>query len=187
MSQNTAWKQIEKGFKRAGAWLLGIAWLFLVFSGLAIITTPPPPSPTVGWGLLGIAALVLLLTMDKWVKVFPGLLAYGAFASILMLFSGHAVNHPEVVVSRLEAMAALMFFAAAGMLSLNFTKHKLTVPDRVALFAFVLCFFWQAVAPRLLLFALAIGFSCLVGAWTYDRVNGNGKRSHPQTTEDASL
>lgn len=170
MSAETVGKQVKSGFKRAGAWLLGFAWLFLVFGGLAIITTPPPPSWVLGWGLLGVAALVLVFTMDRWVKVFPGLLAYGVVGSILMLMSGHAVNHPEVLVSKLEAALLMVFFATAAALSFTFTKHKLTVPDRIALFAFIFCFFWQAVAPRLMLLALAIGFSCLVGAWAYDRL-----------------
>lgn len=57
-----------------------------------------------------------------------GLLAYGVLGSILMLVNGHAVNHPEVVVPRLEAVILIMFFAAAAALSFTFTKHKLTRP-----------------------------------------------------------
>ena len=128
------------------AWLLGFAWLGLVFAGMAIAFTPSPHSPALGWGLLGIAALVLVFTMDRWVKVFPGLLAYGVVGSILMLMNGHAVNHPEVLVSKLEAALLIVFFATAAALSFTFTKHKLTVPDRIALIAFIFCFFWQAVA-----------------------------------------
>jgi hypothetical protein len=170
MSEEAGGKQVKNGFRRAGAWLLGFAWLGLVFAGMAIAFTPSPHSPALGWGLLGIAALVLAFTMDRWVKVFPGLLAYGVVGSILMLMNGHAVNHPEVLVSKLEAALLIVFFATAAALSFTFTKHKLTVPDRIALIAFIFCFFWQAVEPRRMLLALAIGFSCLVGAWAYDRV-----------------
>ncbi len=170
MSEDTVGKQIKSGFRRAGAWLLGFVWLGLVFAGMAIAFTPSPHSPAVGWMLLGIAALVLVLTMDRWVKVFPGLLAYGVVGSILMLMNGHAVNHPEVPVSRLEAALLIVFFAAAAALSFTFTNHKLTLPDRIALLIFIFCFFWQAVAPRVMLIALAIGFACLVGAWAYDRL-----------------
>lgn len=165
--------QAKSGFQRAGLWLLGFMWLFLVFAGLAIVTTPPPPSLAVGWALLSIAGLVLVFTMDRWVKVFPGLLAYGVVGSILMLINGHAVNHPEVLVPQLEAVVLIVFFTAAAALSFTFTKHQLTVPDRIALFVFVLCFFWQAVAPRLMLVVLGIGFACLIGAWAYDRIGKN--------------
>ena len=74
MSEEAGGKQGKNGFRRAGAWLLGFAWLGLVFAGMAIAFTPSPHSPALGWGLLGIAALVLVFTMDRWVKVFPGLL-----------------------------------------------------------------------------------------------------------------
>jgi hypothetical protein len=90
--------------------------------------------------------------------------------------NGHAVNHPEVLVSRLEAVILIVFFAAAAALSFTFTNHRLTVPDRIALFVFILCFFWQAVAPRLMLMTLGIGFAGLVGAWLYDCTGKN--RSH---------
>jgi hypothetical protein len=181
MSNNTMRSQAKNGFKRVGFWLLGFTWLFIVFGGLAIVTTPPPPSPVLGWALLSIAGLVLFFTMDKWVKVFPGLLAYGVVGSILMLTSGHAMNHPEVLVPQLEAVVLILFFAAAAALSFTFTKHKLTVPDRIALFAFILCFFWQAVAPRLMLVVLGFGFACLVGAWAYDRL-----QRRPKTNAKAS-
>jgi len=181
MGEKTVREQIKNGFRRTGVWLLGFAWLFLVFGGLAIITTTPPPSRLLGWGLLGIAALVLVFTMNKWVKVFPGLLAYGVLSCILMLMNGHAVNHVEVPVSKLEAAVLIVFFAAATGLSFTFTKDKLTVPDRIALFAFIVCFFWQAVSPRVMILALAIGFFSLVGAWVYDRLRRRPEdgSSHP--------
>jgi len=170
ISKGTSRSQAKGGFKRAGLWLLGFAWLGLVFAGMAIAFTPSPHPPALGWALLSIAALVLVFTMDWWVKVFPGLLAYGVLGSVLMLMNGHAVNHPEVVVPRLEALVLIAFFVAATALSFTFTKHKLTVADRIGLFIFILCFFWQAVAPRLMIIALAIGFACLIGAWGCDRV-----------------
>ena len=83
---------------------------------------------------------------------------------------GTTVNHPDVPVSRLQGVMMIEFFATAAALSLTFTKHKETVLDRVGLFIFVLCFFWQAVAPRVMIVALGIGFTCLIGAWGYDRL-----------------
>jgi len=172
MSLDNVGNQVKSGIKRTGAWLLGLAWLGLVFAGMAIAFNPSPHSPKLGWGLLGIAALVLVFTMDKWVKVLPGLLAYGVLGSILMLLSGHAVNHPDVLVSKLQAAVLMILFAIAAGLSVTFAKQKLTVPDRVALFVFIFCFFWQAVAPHLMILSLAIGFSCLACAWIYGLLRG---------------
>jgi hypothetical protein len=70
----------KRGFRLAGLWLLGFGWLFLVFSGLAIVTTPSPPPPALGWILLALAATIALGSVDRWAKIFPGLLAYGVLA-----------------------------------------------------------------------------------------------------------
>jgi hypothetical protein len=150
MSEDTIRNQFTNGLRRAGIWLFGFLWLGLVFAGMAIAFTPSAHSPVLGWGLLTIAGVVLTCTMDRWVKVFPGLLAYGVLGAILMLVNGHAVNHPEVSVTRVKAVILIIAFAAAAGISFTFTKHNLTPPDRIALFTFVVCFFWQAVAPRLM-------------------------------------
>jgi hypothetical protein len=170
MREHLVEKHITNGFRQAAAWLLGIIWLGLVLAGMAIAFTPSPHSPALGWTLLGLAAFALVFTMDKWAKVFPGLLAYGVLGSITMLVTGHAVNHPEVLVPPIEAVVLILFFAVVTALSFSLTKHRLTVPARIALFVFVLCFFGQAAAPRLMLPAMAIGFACLAVAWAHDRV-----------------
>lgn len=178
--------EVKRGFQRAGLWLLGFAWLFLVFSGLAIVTTPAPPPPTLGWALLALAAVIALVTMDRWVKIFPGLLAYGILGSVLSLVDGHAVNHPEVPVSRLEGVVMIGFFTAATVLSLTFLKRKLHVTDRIALFAFVVCFFWQAVAPNLMWLVLGFGFCFLLFAWLYDHFkHRRGHRSRSESSVTA--
>jgi hypothetical protein len=168
MTQDNVKTQVKSGLRRTAAWLIGFLWLGLVFAGMAIAFAPSPHSRRLGWALLSLAALLLIITMDKWVKVFPGLLAYGVVGSVLMLLDGHAVNHPEIAVPRVEAALMTIFFVAAAGLSFTFTRHRITLPDRIGLFVFILCFFWQAVAPRLMLMALSIGFLCLVGAWAYD-------------------
>jgi hypothetical protein len=179
--------EVKQGFWRAGMWLLGFGWLFLVFLGLAVVTTPPPPPHALGWTLLAAAAAIALGTVDRWAKIFPGLLAYGILGSVLSLADGHAVNHPEVSVSRPEGLVMIAFFTTTAVLSFTFTKRKLHVTDRLALFVFVVCFFWQAVAPNLMWAALGVGFCCLFFAWLYDRFqyrrgHGNHSRSTSHVT-----
>ncbi len=170
MSIRTIKSQVKAGFRRAGALLLGFAWLGLVFGGLAIAFTPSPHPPVVGWLLLIAAALVLIAIMDRWVGVFSALLAYGIIGGIVTIVSGHAVNHPEVPVPRLYAVIMTLLIAGSAVVSFTFTKRKLGLPDRIALFAFVFCFFWTPMVSHLTLVPLGIGFSCLVGAWAYDRL-----------------
>jgi len=177
--------EVKRGFQKAGLWLLGGAWLGLVFAGMAIAFTPSPHPPALGWVLIAMAATVAFVTMDRWVRIFPGLLAYGVLGSVLALVDGHVVNHPEVLVSRPEGAAMIAFFSVAAVLSLTFVKRKLQVSDRVALLTFVVCFFWQAAVPRLRWVALGVGFCFLLFAWLYDRVQRRrdlGPRLEPRVT-----
>ena len=103
--------EVKRGFRGAALWLLGIAWLGLVFAGMAISFTPSPHSPALGWVFLAVAAAIALMTMDRWVRIFPGLLAYGVLGSLLELLDGHAVGLPEAPVSRTDAVISLLFFA----------------------------------------------------------------------------
>jgi hypothetical protein len=176
----------NSGIKIVGAWLLGIVWLGLVFGGLAIAFTPSPHSPVLGFLLIGIAAVILAFTVNKWVKVFPGLLAYGILGSVLTLVEGHVVNHPEVTVSHQKAVAMILYFAGATGLSLTFLKRKLSVVDRFAILAFVFCFFWQAVIPNLMVVALGVGLFCLIIAWAYDRAGMGRKRNHKASPVNTS-
>jgi hypothetical protein len=177
--------EVKRGFQKAGLLLLGGAWLGLVFAGMAIAFTPSPYPPALGWMLIALAAAIAAVTMDRWVKIFPGLLAYGILGSVLTLVDGHAVNHPEVLVSRPEGVAMIAFFIIATVLSLTFTKRKLHVTDRIALLAFVICFFWQAAAPGIMGVVLGAGFCFLLFAWIYDyfqRRRGHGSRFEPPVT-----
>ncbi len=169
MTDTTITSQVLSGFRRAAAWLLGFAWLGLVFAGLAIAFTPSPYSPAIGWVLLAIAAIILMVTMDRWVGVFSALLTYAIISGIFTLASGHLPNNPQARVGRTEAMIMIMLYVVSAVVSFTFTKRGLKILDRVALFAFVLCFFGQAVVPRLMLLALGIGTGCLAAAWAYDR------------------
>ena len=175
--------EVKQGLRRAGLWLLGFAWLGLVFAGMAIAFTPSPHSPAVGWVLLAVAAAIALVTMDRWVKIFPGLLAYGILGSVLELSDGHAVGLPQAPVSRPDAVISLLFCAVGAAISVTFARRKLHATDRVALFAFVFCFFWQAADPKIMRIALGTGLGLLLFAWLYDhfrhrRSNGSRSASH---------
>lgn len=177
--------EVKRGFRRAGLWLLGFGWLFLVFSGLAIVTTPAPPPRSLGWALLALAAVIALMTMDRWVRIFPALLAYGVLGSVLELSDGHAVGLPQAPVSRTDAVISLLVCAIGAAISVTFARRKLHATDRVALFAFVVCFFWQAADPKLMRFALGTGLGLLLLAWLYDRFRhrqGRGSRSASHVT-----
>jgi hypothetical protein len=169
MSDRTIRAQVKSGFRRAAIWLLGFAWLGLVFAGLGIAFTPSRHPSAVGWVLLIVAAVVLIITTDRWGAAFSALLAYGVIGGLLTIVSGHALNHPEVRVVRIDAVIMTLLIAASAVVSFTFTGRKLRLPDRIALLAFVFLFFSQAMLPRFTLAPLGVGLGLLVAAWAYDR------------------
>ena len=81
------------GFRLAASWLLFMIWLGLVFGGLGIVFSREARfSPIVGWLVLAIAAVVAVLTMERWVKALPAFLAYGVFNGFSMIATGHLVS-----------------------------------------------------------------------------------------------
>jgi len=117
-----------------------------------------------------IAAVVLILTMDRWVEVFSAFLAYGIIGGMVTIVSGHALNRPDILVPRHYAVIMTLLIAGSAVVSFTFTKRELKLVDRVALFTFIVCFFWTPMVRHLTLVPLAIGFTALLGAWAYDRV-----------------
>jgi hypothetical protein len=94
----------------------------------------------------------------------------GVINGIITLADGHAVNNPQVPVSRLDALMLIVFCATSSVISRTFTKRRLHVVDRVALFAFIFCFFWQAAAPKMMRLAVGLALGCLLLAWACDRI-----------------
>jgi len=150
--------------------LLGVVWLGLVFGGMAIAFSPSPHSRMVGWVLLVLAAVVLVATMDWWVKAFPGLLILATLNGIITVYTGHLINNTSIPIPRSEAIIITLFFGASGFLCARFRTGVLNVIDRAALFTFMFCLFWQAAAPRFAGVAGGVAFCALLLAWTYGRV-----------------
>jgi hypothetical protein len=132
-----------------------------------------------------VAAIIFLLTMDRWARFFPGVLACGVLGGIVTTVSGHVVNHPEVAVPRWEGAIMTLLIATAAAISQSLEKRKVRRPDRIALVAFAFCVSWQVVDSRAMLPGLTIGTVCLAAAWANDRVQDRGNdpgRAHSART-----
>ena len=163
--------------------MLTFAWLVLVFSGLGIAFSPQPAFPTIGWTLLTMATVIFLVTMDRWVKALPGILACGVVGGVLTIAAGHTVNHPEVMGSRLDGFAITMLIAISVVLSYRLAKRRLRLLDRVAVFVFALSVFWQVMNSATTVPALTPGttssatpkFSVACGADTATSARGHSR------------
>ena len=178
--------EVLKGFASAAVILLVVIWLGLVFGGMAILFSPNARSPIWGWGLLLLAAVVFFVTMDRWVKAFPGLLVLATLNSLIELKTGHSLNDASVVFPRLQAAIFALCVGASAFVTLRFRTTKLNAVDRMAIFVFVASIFCQAIVPRFQALAGSVAFGSLLLAWMYGRFRGSHDRSHgslstPQT------
>lgn len=173
----TTKQQVLSGIRRAGGWLIGAAWLGLVFRGLTesfaseqAFAEGHHPSRSLGYVLLGIAALTMVVTAERWKRVFPGIMLAAILNSLLELTRGHAVNNPAVPVGHSTAIIHLVVTTGVTVLALTFKNRRLTVLDRFALLAFVVSFFWGAVEQRFASVKLIVGACCILIAWAIDRL-----------------
>jgi len=121
----------------------------------------------VAWICLAVATAILVLTMDRWVKILPGFF-FSATVIPLIMLSGrryHGVPVPWNV-----GWSLLFFTISAAIISLTFQERRLHVIDRVALMVFLFCL-GIGMTPNVstMFTALGIGFAFLVLAWAVDR------------------
>jgi hypothetical protein len=171
-------------------YFLGIGGLFLV--GIQIVCFPSRIDPSSflgrhslisGWVLLTISAAIVIVEMQRWVKVLPGILVFAVLNGLIMLFTGHLLNNASIGVSRFDVTVLTVFFAVSSYLSRTFKDRKLRVIDRIALFIFVSSIAWFLVSdstritatgrlPRLAapdFVLMGMSLCCVFVAWGYDR------------------
>jgi hypothetical protein len=144
------------GYGKQELGLRGMFWFGLVIAAIGIAFRPDQTPvvvthsswPVIGWLLLALAAIVLILTTDRWIKVLPGILGAATISGITIMLTGHELNHPEIHVGVAKRAFVTFFVATSAILSSTFVGRSLHIWDRCALFGFVFCSFWQVAAPQ---------------------------------------
>lgn len=176
----TVKQQVTSGFRRAAAWLLGMAWLGLVFAGMievgvgteADFSAGHHPSRLLGFFLLAAAAVIFIATANRWKAEFPGIMLVATLNSLIELVRGHSTGNSSVLIPRSVAFVQLVVIAGVTLLSFTFKKRPLNILDRIALLAFAASIYpggdevWHQKMPL----ALIIGGVCVMAAWGYDRL-----------------
>jgi hypothetical protein len=182
-------EEVVSGFRRAGGWLLGMAWLGLVFAGIveafgteANFSEGHYPSRVLGYFLLATAAVIFVTTADRWKRVFPGIMLGATLGALLELERGHALNNSSVLVPRSIAFVQLLIIAGVTVLSFTFKKRPLNILDRIALLIFATSIFLggEQTTHRQMPFALIVGAVCVLVAWAIDRLRMNHRRTTAQ-------
>lgn len=179
-------EQVQSGFRRVFAWILGAAWFGLVIWGIinafgtdANFSPGHHPSRVLGYAILGVAGTIFAVTANRWKRLFPGIMLAATLGALLELELGHAVNNPSVLIPRWIALVQLVVIAGVTALSFTFKKRPLNIVDRIALLAFAASIFVggdEATRQELPL-ALIVGGVCVLAAWAYERVRRRPQHS----------
>lgn len=163
---------------RMGVYAGAVFWLALAYLGWVLISGPPNGwhPYLVGWAVLAVAGLLMIVTMDRWIKYLRFILGGLTLGALLAIADGHLLNSsapfPRVVAGELAVLSA-----GCGLISHTLAARPLAVSDRVALVGFVAA----TVAglfngPQAAVIGLALGLTFLFAAWAYDRY---GRVAHP--------
>ena len=162
--------QLKDGLRTVGGWLLGFAWIGIVFAGLAVAFSPSKFPPAAGWALLTIAAFILLVSADRWVKALPGILGVATINSLVMIATGHATSNPSVSVTRLQAISATILLAVSTILAVDFQGRKPYLVDRVVFLIYAMCLGYAVIRPGTTYWALGTATAALFVAWSHNRL-----------------
>jgi len=125
--------------------------------------------PIIGWLALAIAAVIAVWTMERWVRVLPGFLAYGVFNGLSMIATGHLVNDASKTIPRSTAVIITLLGAGSTVVAISLSSRKPTGVDRIAALGVFGSLLVGLVNERLTVWSFALMFGCLAIAWWTDR------------------
>ncbi len=175
-------EQVNPGLRRTAGWLAGMAWLGLVFWGIveafgteANFSEGHHPSRVLGYFILVAAALIFVITANRWKRVLLGIMIAATLGSLLELARGHAVNNPSVLVPRSIAFVQLVVVVGVTALSFTFKNSPLNIVDRLALLACAASIYvgGEETIQQKVPLALIVGGACVFVAWVVDRLRTN--------------
>lgn len=187
--------RVKSGLRLVGLILAFVIVAGMFFAGASYTVFASGGSRPVGLMLLAISVSIMACTMNRWLKILPGILGVAVLNGVITLSTGHLLNNSGIPTSRTGALFLTLFFAASCLLSRTFLHGDLDVIDRVVALAFVACLpvligfgsireqtvGRSSALSRAEFVTMAIGICFLLVAWTHDRVRRvrryNGSRS----------
>lgn len=197
MGDGSVKDQVMSGLSITAKGLAGFATIGMFWTGIIAIASPERVRPDsfllrrlalgthsfiAAWICLAVSSAILVLTMDRWVKVLPGFFATSTLIPLIML-SGRRYNGAPVPWN--VALLLTFFTISTAVVTLTFQDRKLHVIDRVALMAFLFCL-GIGMTPKLstMFMALGIGFGLLLVAWAANLFRSrSAQRLHDSATD----
>ena len=168
---------------RIGAYVAVVFWLAFTYGGWELVSTPETGrhSHLAGWTILALVSVLMIATMNSWVKYLSVVLGGGILGGILTTGSGLLNGKP---FPRLAAATFTALLIGCSVISQTFTRRKLTILDRAALIVFVVALASGMVkdTPASLVAAVSVGFGCLLLAWLRARFSTPSTRESRDTT-----
>jgi hypothetical protein len=148
--------------------LLGFAVGLTLVTGVHSLQATRLHSAT-GWICTIGPSLVVILTVDRWVKVMPGILSYATLAGVIVTSTGHLLNQPHSLIPRWQAAALTILLAVSAALFLPLAKSRLGSVERVAILMYAACLVWaSATSGAVMLLAGSLALAVLVTVRLYD-------------------
>lgn len=149
---------------RIGAYVAATFWLAFTYGGWELVSTSDTGrhSHAAGWVILIIASVLMIITMNHWVKYLRVIIGGGVLGGLLATATGHLPNgkpFPQLIAAILTAL-----LVGCSLISQNLAKRKLSILDRASLIGFLAAFVSGVVknTPASDVAGLSIGLACLL-------------------------
>jgi hypothetical protein len=184
--------QARNGLRLAALILVGFVIAAMFFAGAGFLFFPSVHSRWFGAISLIISMPIMVLTINRWIKVMAGFLGLAVLNGLLSISSGHVLANPSMPISRLDALYLTLFYTVAAILTSTMKDRRQSLMDRISVMAFLCCLAvlisyqarleavksapFNATAATLMVISLC----CLFVAWVYDRLpNRHGRWMEP--------
>ena len=186
-------EQIGSGVVITLKLLIGFAVTCLMLFGLHLLFFPESGNPNrfagrhpsaLGAILLTIATVILNATIQRWVTILPGILAYCAFRALRVAALGLILGSRMPVPGSTVLFLTIVLLADT-VLSITFVLRDLNLPDRFSLIGFVYCLGISMLTnqPISLYMAPTAGSCLLLLAWLVERSKHPSLDHVPDLTE----
>ena len=167
-----------------GIVFLIFGWLCLALGGAGIVFSPESQyAPAwLGWCMVGVSLGIAAVTVDRWAKVLPGLVCYGAIGAGLGAMSGRISGLVPIPIGRGEALMMALSLLGCALVAASIASRRLTRTDRVAMMGVIIAFVAGIGDRNLALVSSGLMFLCMAIAWGIDWIaSRRGGRAREQT------
>src|SRR2546427_10758588 len=133
--------QVKSGLRLTALILVGFVVAAMFFGGVVVLSFPGGVDRSSFVGrhasvvvpiFLGVSMPIMVLTMNRWVKVMAGFLGLAGLNGLLSISSGHVLANPSKPISRLGPTYLKLFFAMAAILTSTMKAPRVGVLDRLS-------------------------------------------------------